>query len=101
MFFPTTITFFPTSRDGSVVKKGWVCKGADGVKGGTFKKSQRNFLVTLFNNNGGPKIRERDVHMRMKENFKDKDEDSDLCFRLVLSQSQIKTWFSSETGRRK
>jgi hypothetical protein len=101
MFFPTTITFFPTPRDVPVVKEGWACKGAAGVKGGVFKKSQRDFLLTLFNNNGGPKIRERDAHMRMKEKFKDKDEDSDLCFRLVLSESQIKSWFSSEAGRRK
>jgi len=101
MFFPTTIKFFPTPRDVSVVKEGWSFKGTSGVKGGVFKKSQRDFLLTLFNNNGGPKIRERDVHMRMEENFKDKDEDSDFCFRLVLSESQIKSWFSSETGRRK
>jgi hypothetical protein len=60
-----------------------VYKGAAGVKGGVFKKSQRDFLLTLFNNNGAPKIRERDAHMRMKEKIKDKDEDSDLCFRLV------------------
>jgi hypothetical protein len=39
--------------------------------------------------------------MRMKEKFKDKDEESDLFFRLVLSESQIKSWFSSETVRRK
>jgi hypothetical protein len=78
-----------------------VCKGTVGVKGGVFKKSQRDFLLTLFNNNGGPKIRERDTHMRMKEKFKDKDEDYDLCFRLVLSESQIKVWFSSEAGHRK
>ena len=51
----------------SVVKEGWTCKGASGVKGGVFKKSQRDFLLTLFNNNGGPKIRERDTHMRMSD----------------------------------
>jgi hypothetical protein len=39
--------------------------------------------------------------MRMKTKFVDKDEDSDYCFHLVLSESQIKSWFSSETGRRK
>jgi hypothetical protein len=101
MFFPTSITFFPTPTDVPVVKEGWSCKGAAGVKGGAFKKSQRDFLVTLFNNNGGPKIRERDAHTRMKEKFKDKDEDSDYCFHLVLSETQIKSWFSSEAGRRK
>jgi hypothetical protein len=101
MFFPTSITFFPTPPDVPVVKEGWACKGAAGVKGGAFKKSQRDFLLTLFNNNGGPKIRERDAHTRMKEKFKDKDEDSDYCFHLVLSETQIKSWFSSETGRRK
>jgi hypothetical protein len=37
----------------------------------------------------------------MKEKFKDKEEDSDFCYRLVLSESQIKSWFSSEAGRRK
>ena len=84
-----------------VVKEGWACKGASGVKGGAFKKSQRDFLLTLFNNNGKPKIRERDAHTRMKEKFKDKEEDSDFCYRLVLSESQIKCWFSSEAGRRK
>jgi hypothetical protein len=73
MFFPTTITFFPTPRDVPVVKEGWSWKGAAGVKGGVFKKSQRDFLLTLFNNNGGPN----------------------------LSESQIKSWFSSEAGRRK
>jgi hypothetical protein len=39
--------------------------------------------------------------MRMKTKFVDKDEDSDYCFHLVLSESQIKSWFSSETGHRK
>ena len=101
MFFPTTIKFFPTPRDVPVVKEGWSCKGASGVKGGAFKKSQRDFLLTLFNNNGGPKIRERDAHMKMKTKFQDKDEDSDYCFHLVLSESQIKCWFSSVAGRRK
>jgi hypothetical protein len=72
-----------------------------GVKGGAFKRSQRHFLLTLFNNNGGPKIRERDTQIRMVETFKDKDEDSDYSLRLVLSESQIKSWFSSETGHRK
>ena len=91
MFFPTTITFFPTPSDVPVVKEGWAFKGTAGVKGGVFKKSQRDFLLTLFNNNGGPKIRERDAHMRMKEKFKDKDEDSDFCFHLVLSETQIKS----------
>ena len=90
MFFPTTIKFFPTPQDVSVVKEGWVSKGESGVKGGTFKKSQRDFLLTLFNNNGGPKIRERDAHTRMKENFKDKEEDSDFCYRLVLSESHTR-----------
>jgi hypothetical protein len=75
--------------------------GVSGVKGGVFKKSHGDFLLILFNNNGGPKIRERDTHMRMKTKFVDKDEDSDYCFHLVLSESQIKSWFSSETGRRK
>ncbi len=67
-----------------------MCKGVSGVKCGTFKKSQRDFLPTLFNNNGGPKIRERDDHTRIQSKFKDKDEDSDFCYRLVLSESQIK-----------
>ena len=37
----------------------------------------------------------------MVTTFKDKDEDSDFSLRLVLSESQIKSWFSSETGCRK
>jgi hypothetical protein len=39
--------------------------------------------------------------MRMKAKFVDKDKDSDYCFHLVLSESQLKSWFSSEAGRRK
>jgi hypothetical protein len=78
MFFPTTIKFFPTPRDVPVVKEGWTCKGVSEVKGGAFKKFQRDFLLTLFNNNGGPKIRERDAHTRMKEKFKDKEEDYEV-----------------------
>jgi hypothetical protein len=35
------------------------------------------------------------------DTFKDKDEDSDYSLRLVLTESQIKSWFSSETGHRK
>ncbi len=60
----------------SVVKKGWVYKGSSGVKGRVFKKFRRDFLLTLFNNKGGPKIRERDTHMRMKTKFVDKDEET-------------------------
>ena len=37
----------------------------------------------------------------MVTTFKDKDEDSDYSLRLVLSESFIKSWFSSETGCRK
>ncbi len=65
LYFPKTIKFFPSTRDMSVVKEGWACKGVVGVKGGAFKKSRRDFLLTLFNNNGGPKIRERDAQFRM------------------------------------
>ncbi len=53
MFFPKTIKFFPASPDVPVVQEGWVCKGVTGVKGGVFKRSQRDFLLSLFNNNGG------------------------------------------------
>ena len=89
MFFPTTIKFYPSPPDVPVVKEGWSYKGASGVKGGSFKKSQRDFLLTLFNNNGGPKIRETDAQIKMAATFKDKDEDSDYSLRLVLSESQI------------
>jgi hypothetical protein len=58
LFFPKTMKFFPAPRDVPVVKEVWVCKGVKGMKG-VFKKSKRDFLVTLFNNNGGTKIRER------------------------------------------
>jgi hypothetical protein len=37
----------------------------------------------------------------MAATFKDKEEDSDFSLCLVLSESQIKLWFSSEAGRRK
>jgi hypothetical protein len=100
MFFPKTIKLFPTPTD-VPVKEGWEFKGVAGVKGGAFNKSQRDFLVRLFNNNGGPKIRERDAHNRMVTTFNDKNEDSDFSLLLVLSETQIKSWFSSEAGRRK
>ena len=62
----------------------------------------KDFLLTLFNNNGKKtKVRERDAHNMMVTTFKDKDEDSDFSLRLVLSESQIKSWFSSEVGHRK
>ena len=100
LFFPKTIEFFPVLRDVPVVKTGWECKGVTkgvaGVKSRVFKKSQRDFLLTLFNNNGGPKIRERDAQLKMVATFKDKDEDSDLSLSLVLSGTQIKSWISSE-----
>ena len=63
LFFPKTIKFFPQPPDVTVVKEGWACKGVAGVKVRDFKKSQRDFLLTLFNNNGEKtKIRERDTH---------------------------------------
>jgi hypothetical protein len=46
----------------------------------------------------GPKIRETDAQIKMTATFKDKDEDSDYSLCLVLSASQIKSWFSSEGG---
>jgi hypothetical protein len=99
--FPKTIKFFPTPTDVPVVKEGWVWKGVTGVKGGSLNKSQRDFLLRLFNNNEGPEIRERDTHNRMVTTFNDKNEDSDFSLRLVLSENQIKSWFSSEAGCRK
>jgi hypothetical protein len=103
LFFPKTIKFFPQPPDVTVVKEGWVCKGVTGVKGGVFKKFQRDFLLSLFNNNNGgkTKIRERDTHNMMVTTFKDKDEDSDFSLSLVISESQIKSWFSSEARCRK
>ena len=74
LFFPKTVKFFPTPADLPVVKEGWACKGVTGVKGGAFKRSQRDFLLTLFNNNGGPKIRERDAQIKMAATFQDKDQ---------------------------
>ena len=102
LFFPKTIKFFPVPTDVPVVKEEWTYKGVAGVKVGSFKKSQRDFLLVLFNNNGEKtKIRDRDTHNMMVTTFKDKDEESDYSLRLVHSKSQIKSWFSSETGYRK
>ncbi len=53
-------------------------------KDGSFQKSKWNFLLTLFNNNGGQKIRGRDSKIRMKDTFKDKDEDSEVSDQVVL-----------------
>jgi hypothetical protein len=55
IFFPKTIKFFPTPTDVPVVKEGWACKGASGVKGGAFKKSQRDFLLDTFQQQRGTK----------------------------------------------
>ncbi len=74
LFFPKSIKFFPQPTDVTVVKEGWSYKGVTGVKGGVFKKSQRDFLLSLFNNHGEKtKIRERDTHNMMVTTFKDKD----------------------------
>jgi hypothetical protein len=59
---------------------------------------QRDFLLSLFKNNGGPKIRERDIQIRMVVTFKDKDEDSDFSVRLVLSESQSSRGFRPREG---
>ena len=87
MFFPKTIKFFPTPTHVPVVKEGWACKGVAGVKGGAFKRSQRDFLLALFNNNGGPKIRERDSKIRMEETFKDNDSMMRTPITLSVSSS--------------
>jgi hypothetical protein len=55
LFFPKSIKFFPAPTDVSVVKEGLVWKRVAGdTKGGVcnrvFKKSQRDFLMALFNN---------------------------------------------------
>jgi hypothetical protein len=73
LYLPKDIKCFPEPGDVPVVKEGWSCQGVTGVKGGTFKKSQRDFLLRLFNNNGRPKIRERDTHNRMMTTFNDKN----------------------------
>ncbi len=87
MFFPTTIKFYPSPPDVPVVKEGWTCKGESGVKGGAFKKSQRDFLLTHFNNNGGPKIRETDAQIKMAATFKDKDDSPGTPITLSVSSS--------------
>jgi hypothetical protein len=45
--------------------------------------------------------KKRDAQIKMTTTYKDKDEDSDYSLRLVLSERQIKSWFSSEAGLRK
>jgi hypothetical protein len=67
LYFPKQIQFFLAPRDVPIVKEGWACKGVARMKGGAFKKFQRDFLLGLFNNNEGPKIRERDGHFRAPE----------------------------------
>ncbi len=67
------------------------------MKGGSFKKFQRDFLLSLFNNNGEKtKIRESETHNMMVTTFKDKDEDSDFSLRLVLSQLQFLAFHHTE-----
>ena len=100
LFFPKDIKFFPTPTDVSVVKEGWVCKGVTGVKGGAFKRSQRDFLLSLFNNNGGPKIGRGTLTSAWRTLSRTRMR-TPITLRLVLSESQIKSWFSSEAGRRK
>jgi hypothetical protein len=47
LYFPKQMQFFPSPRDVPVVKERWACKGVTGVKGGSFKKSQRDFLLSV------------------------------------------------------
>jgi hypothetical protein len=102
LFFPKPIHDFDLPPEVPVVVEGWAPKGVAGVKGRvTFQKSQKDFLLSMFDFKGGFKIRERDAHNRMKELFTDKGEDSPYSVRLVLNETQIKSWFSSEASRRK
>ena len=101
LFFPKPIHTFPLPTNVPVVKEGWAPKGVAGAKkGGAFEKSQKEFLLMTFNNEGY-KVRERDALKRMQERFTDNDPNSPYSARLVLSEAQIKSWFSSEAARRK
>jgi hypothetical protein len=102
LYFPKRIVLWELPSDVPPVQEGWAPKGVAGAKGGGhFQKSQKDFLLELFDNPGGYKIRERDAHERFKMRFTDKGDESPYSVRLVLSEGQIKSWNSSEASRRK
>ena len=49
---------------------------------------------------GGYKVKESEAHAKMREQFNDKNADAPFSKRLVLTQTQIKSWFSTEKARR-
>jgi len=51
--------------------------------------------------NGGHKVRESEARIKMQELFTDTSPTSEYSSRLVLKESQIKSWFSQECRRRK
>ena len=73
-------------------------RGGWGEKWG-LQEVPKGFSTDTVQQQRGPKIRERDTQLKMVATFKDEDEDSDLSLCLVLSETQIKSWFSSETSQ--
>jgi len=83
------------------VSEGWARKNV-GRKHTKFTPVQVDFLRSMFDAHlhGGHKVKESEAHESMKTKFNDASTDSPYAKKLVLTKSQIKSWFSTEKGRR-
>jgi len=84
------------------VPQGWARKNV-GATHSKFTAAQITFLRNMFDahKNGGHKVRESEARIKMQELFTDTSPTSEYSSRLVLKESQIKSWFSQECRRRK
>jgi hypothetical protein len=84
------------------VPQGWARKNV-GVTHSKFTAAQITFLRDMFDahKNGGHKVRESEARVKMQDLFADTSPTSEYSSRLVLKESQIKSWFSQECRRRK
>ena len=88
--------------------EGWALKGGTGsvasaAKGKRFDEAQREFLMSVFDAGvlTGHKIKEAEAHVMMVLKFNQRGADLLYSSRKVLLVKQIKSWLSTECGRRK
>jgi len=92
---------FVNPKEAPPVTEGWARKNV-GRKSTKFTETQIQFLRRMFDAHldGGYKVKESEAHAKMREQFNDKNADAPYSKRLVLTQTQIKSWFSTEKSRR-
>ena len=83
------------------VSEGWARKNV-GRKSTKFTPAQVEFFRSMFDAHlhGGHKVKESEAYESMKTKFNDASTDSPYAKKFVLTKAQIKSWFSTEKGRR-